>query len=83
MTKLALNVDWDETTNAQIEAYCQAHDMAVDAFVDDLVRDFVASHADAIMRARLINGYREMAELNEEICSEFNACESEAAALDN
>ncbi|WP_127850057.1 hypothetical protein [Lacticaseibacillus hulanensis] len=59
-----------------VAAFCEYYGVDEKTVQDGAVSNYVRAHAQDF--TGLIEGYREMAALNEEICAEFTACESEA-----
>ena len=59
-----------------VAAFCEYYDVDEHAVRDAAVSSYVRTHAQEFNG--LIDGYQAMAALNEEICGEYAACESEA-----
>ncbi len=71
-----LTVSMTEGLRAKLDSYCKTCVMDPSDVIDTVLADFLADREPEVQR--LVNGYREMATLNTEICHEFIACESEA-----
>jgi CopG family transcriptional regulator/antitoxin EndoAI len=59
-----------------VTAFCEYYGVDAQALSDATACQYVQAHAQDF--DGLIDGYRAMASLNEEICAEFTACEAEA-----
>lgn len=59
-----------------VAAFCEYYGVDEHAADDAALSSYVCTHAQELNG--LIDGYQAMAALNEEICGEFAACESEA-----
>ncbi|WP_461214631.1 antitoxin [Lacticaseibacillus sp. GG6-2] len=71
-----LTVSMTEGLRAKLDSYCKTCVMDPSDVIDKVLADFLANREPEVQS--LVNGYREMATLNTEICHEFTACESEA-----
>ncbi|MCI1987396.1 MAG: hypothetical protein LKJ69_11865 [Lactobacillus sp.] len=71
-----LTVSMTEGLRHKLDNYCKTCITDPSDLIDDVLTDYLA-HKEVEV-ASLVNGYREMAALNTEICHEFIACESEA-----
>ncbi|AMV60175.1 hypothetical protein [Pediococcus damnosus] len=73
VTNIATNKD---VTVSHLQAYCDLFGVSQDEVSDDMVKNYFANHQfDRVQE--LIDGYAKMANLNEQIVHEFQACDDE------